>query len=210
MSIEMRMNSVFCTPVAEFDHPDCGELNGSLATFIHQLREKGLGESRASTIRSGWRSKRDLLDYDAPPIRAFRGFVDGCLQSYVKHWSTLDGLASVPQQFSHRYKGWAVILEEGGYQQQHLHSRTDIVGVYCVSVPAPTSGVPDVGGQLTLIDPRPGRLSTRTSWESELVSLDPRPGRLILMPSYVAHRVETLLAPGERVTINFDSIVLSK
>ena len=208
--IERRMRSVFSTLIAEFDHPKGEELNVSLAAFVHEVRDKGPKELRASTIRDGWRSSSELLDYDAPPIHAFRSFVDQCLQAYVMHWANFDHLANVPQQFSHRYKGWAVILEQGGYQQQHVHSRTDLVGVYCVGMPAATPDFPHVGGQLTLIDPRSGRLSTRTSWETDLVMLEPQPGRLFMMPSYVAHRIEPLLAPGERMTINFDTIVLAK
>jgi uncharacterized protein (TIGR02466 family) len=206
----MQMRSIFPTPVGEYDHPDATSLNAGLTEFVHKVRDQGPTESRESAIRSGWRSRSDLLDYDAAPIRAFRSFVDQCLHSFVERWVNFDRLPHVPRRLSHRYKGWAVILEQGAYQQQHVHSRTDLVGVYCVGVPQPTPDFPEVGGQLTLVDPRSGRLSTRTSWETDLVMLEPQPGRLILMPSYIPHRIEPLLAPGERMTINFDTIVLSR
>ena len=74
--------------------------------------------------------------------------------------------------------------------------------------PPARSDADNAGGALTLIDPRTGRLSTRTAWETDLVSLQPVPGRLFLFPSFVAHRVEPVLAPGERVTINFNTTVI--
>jgi hypothetical protein len=209
-SIEMRVRPVFPTLIAEFDHPNPDSLNQRLGSFVQGTRDSGPKENRATTISQGWRSKSDLLDYDVPEIHELRSFFDQCVQSYVRYWAGHDGIAGAPSQFTHRYKGWAVVLDQCGFQHQHVHSRTDLVGVYCVHRPASTPEFPDVGGALTLVDPCTGRLSTQTAWESSIVALQPTPGRLFLLPSYVAHRVETLIAPGERMTINFDTIVLSR
>ena len=206
--IKVHFRPLFPTLVAEIDHPDPGPLNSSLLAFIQQIREELPPEERATTINRGWRSKSNLLEHDVPEIRSLRHFFDQCITTYVGYWAKQHG--SLQPKLAHRYKGWAVVIEEHGYQHQHVHSRTDLVGVYCVQRPEAEIVGSDPGGALTLIDPRTGRQSTRTSWETDLVHLQPVPGRLFLIPSFVAHRVEAVTAPGERITINFDAIVVER
>lgn len=69
-------------------------------------------------------------------------------------------------------------------------------------MPEPPAGVPT--GNLTLIDPRAGRVAARAIWEHAHHSVQPRAGTLLLFPSFVPHRVDQLQAPGERISINFD------
>ena len=205
-SMKVGLRRLFPTLVAEIDHPDPAELNVRLAAFIRRVRDEDPPEKRGSTVHGGWRSTSALLKHDVPEIRAIRAFFDKGIEAYFSSWASEARTPYTSSAFTQRYKGWAVILSEGGYQQQHVHSRMDLVGVYCVERPRSPEG-DSTGGELTLIDPRTGRLSTRAAWETELVSLAPVPGRLFLFPSFVAHRVERVLAPGERVTINFDVIV---
>ncbi len=209
-SINMQIRPVFPTLIAEIDLLDSGPLNSLLLAFIRRIRDEAPQEQRATTINQGWRSKGNLLEYDVPEIRSLRAFFDQSIQSYVNYWVNQSGSSQASRRLMHRYKGWAVVLSEHGYQHQHVHSRTDLVGVYCVQRPGTQTAGSDPGGALTLIDPRTGRLSTRTSWESDLVSLQPVPGRLFLIPSFVAHRVEAVTAPGERITINLDVIVVER
>ena len=207
-STQLQIRSLFPTIVAEIDHPDPEPLNANLLRFIRRVRDEMPPEQRATTISQGWRSKSDLLEHDVPEIRALRQFLDQSIRSYLSYWTNQTGAQQVLARLKHRYKGWAVILSENGYQHQHVHSRTDLTGVYCVDRTIDRNSTDDNGGALTLIDPRIGRLSTRTSWESDLVSLQPVPGRLFLFPSFVPHRVEAVRGRGERVTINFDVLAV--
>jgi uncharacterized protein (TIGR02466 family) len=207
---KVQIRPVFPTFVAEIDHPDPAPLNALLLAYIRRIRDESPPEQRATTIRQGWRSKADLLEHDVPEVRSLRAFLDQSIQLYVNQWVNQSGAPQASRKLTHRYKGWAVILSEHGYQHQHVHSRTDLVGVYCVQRPETQTPGGDPGGALTLIDPCTGRLSTRTSWESDVVSLQPVPGRLILIPSFVAHRVEAVTVPGERITINLDVIVVER
>ena len=207
-SIKVQFRPLFPTLIAEIEHPDPGPLNSRLLAFIRKIRDELPPEERATTINRGWRSKSNLLDHDVPEISSLRAFFDESIATYVNYWAKQFG--SSQRALMHRYKGWAVVIEEHGYQHQHVHSRTDLVGVYCVQRPEAEIVGSDPGGALTLIDPRTGRLSTRTNWETDLVHLQPVPGRLFLIPSFVAHRVEAVTAPGERITINFDAIVVER
>ncbi len=207
---EMRIRSIFPTIFAEIDHPEPEPLNANLLQFIHRIRDEMPSEQRATTICQGWRSRSDLLEHDVPEIQALRKFFDQSIRSYLNYWTSQTGAQQVLPRLKHRYKGWAVILSENGYQHQHVHSRTDLTGVYCVDHATDRDSRDNGGGALTLVDPRTGRLSTRTTWETDLVNLQPIPGRLFLFPSFVAHRVEAVVGRGERVTINIDVLAVER
>ncbi|HEY2739410.1 MAG TPA: putative 2OG-Fe(II) oxygenase [Thermoanaerobaculia bacterium] len=199
---ELKINLWFPTLVGEANFAEARRFNPLLAQSIRDLARRERGEAARTTVNHGWQSKPDFLDTGCPEVQALRGFFNHSLETYLSQWGRIYNNAMAPPAFTYRYQGWAVLLESGGYQHQHVHSRTDFVGVYCVEAPRLDPGSEE--GSLTLLDPRSGRLANRAIWEREREAVRPQPGRLVLFPSFVPHRVDAFHGPGERITINFD------
>jgi uncharacterized protein (TIGR02466 family) len=199
----LRLHALFPTLVGEADHPDAEALNANLVDYVRWRERQEPDRSPLTTVNHGWQSGLDLLDADVPAIHALKRFINHHVELFLAEWGRLMHSASAPSSFRYDYRGWAVILRQGGFQHEHLHSRTNLVGVYYAQVPAVPPGVV-AGGALSLTDPRGGRLATRAMWDVDRIALQPVAGRLLLFPSFLAHRVEQVLAPGERISINFD------
>jgi len=198
----MQIHALFPTLLGEAEHPDAAALNVDLAAYIRHRERSERDRSPLTTVNEGWQSGLDLLEADLPPVQALKAFINPHLDALLQEMGRLTHGAMAPRSFRYSYRGWAVILRPGGFQQEHLHTRTDLVGVYYVEVP-PSQGSPP-GGELVLLDPRAGRRATRPLWELDRFSISPRPGALFLFPSYVPHRVDRVHAQGERISINFD------
>lgn len=198
----LRINLWFPTLVGEADFLEAPRVNPVLAGYIRERAGRERGEAARTTVKRGWQSSPGFLDADRPEIQSLRGFFNRTLEGFLSQWGRLHNNSMAPPAFTFRYQGWAVLLESGGFQHQHVHSRTDFVGVYCVEAPRLEPDTEE--GNLTLLDPRGGRMANRAVWERERESVRPRPGRLVLFPSFVPHRVDPFYGPGERITINFD------
>jgi uncharacterized protein (TIGR02466 family) len=195
----------FPTLVGEADLPDAAAVNRGLAAYVRARARRERGEAERTTVQRGWQSDTRFLDAEVAEVRALRAFVDRTLATFLAEWGRAYHAPGAPRSFAFDYAGWAVLLGSDGFQHQHVHSRTDFIGVYCVEAPLLDPRTDQ--GCLTLVDPRGGRLATRPVWEREREAVRPVPGRLVLFPSFVPHRVEQFHGPGERITINFDVTV---
>jgi uncharacterized protein (TIGR02466 family) len=198
----MRITPLFPTLIAEVRNPESDALNPALAAFVRGREGSERDQSAFTTVRRGWQSGLDLLDAPHPAITALRGFFNTQIEAYLNAWGGTSFTAGAPRGFGYEYTGWAVILRTGGFQHEHVHSRTDMVGVYYVEVPPVPPA--EAGGALTLVDPRAGRVAARSVWEAVQHAVTAEAGKLVLFPSFLPHRVEQLTAPGERISINFD------
>ena len=198
----LQVTAVFPTLIAEARNPAGDAMNRELAALVRERERLDRDHSPFTTVNHGWQSGLDLLDAPLPVIGAFRAWVNGRIEAFLTEWGRASFGAGAPRRFRYEYTGWAVVLRTGGFQHEHVHSKTDLVGVYYVEVPPVPPGTQP--GALTLIDPRAGRVAARSVWESVQHSILPQPGKLVLFPSFVAHRVDQMTAPGERISINFD------
>lgn len=198
----LRISSLFPTLVGEALLPGAAPLNRELAAWLRERERSERDVSPLTTVNEGWQSGLDVLDADLSAVRRLRERIDVQIERFLEAWGQASFAPGAPAAFRYSYVGWAVILRPGGFQHEHVHSKTDLVGVYYVEVPPAAPGA-DVGG-LTLVDPRSSRVASRAVWESAQLTLVPEPGKLVIFPSFVPHRVERVSAPGERISINFD------
>ena len=198
----LYVQSLFPTIVGHADFDSASELNPRIAAYLLACERREEGVARRTTVRHGWQSTLGLLERDVEEMRALKAFFNRSIEGWLAENGRRHLGGSAPTAFSYSYQGWAVILRRGGFQHEHVHTRTDLVGVYCVATPLDQAKRPS--GHLTLMDPRAGRLAARPSWETDRVEIEPVPGRLVLFPSFLPHRVEEVELPGERITINFD------
>ena len=197
----LRTTPLFPTLLGEAEHPAPDALNRDLEEYIRRREASERGVSAFTTVNSGWQSSPDVFHDDVPPLRALRRFIDDQLAAFFEDWGRVS--FGVPQhaRFRFSYAGWAVILRRGGFQHEHVHTKTDVTGIYYVRVPEDETLSP---GDLTLLDPRAGRVASRSIWETAHFSTRPKAGKLVLFPSFLPHRVDQVDAPGERISINFD------
>lgn len=198
----MRLSPMFPTLVGDVVLPDAAALNGELAAWLRDRARTEEDRSPRTTVNVGWQSGLDLLDDPFPPLQALRSFFHAQVAEYLEQAGRCHHAADAPTRFTFDTVGWAVILRPGGFQHEHVHTRTQLVGVYWVEVPEALAD----RGALDLGDPRAGRVYGRSAWELDRVSLLPTAGRLVLFPSFVPHRVHQV-AGGDRISINFDVTV---
>jgi uncharacterized protein (TIGR02466 family) len=198
----LQVTPVFPTLIAESHNPDGEAMNRDLAAFVRERERMDRDQSPFTTVNHGWQSGLDLLDAPLPAVTAFRAWINRQIEAYLNVWGGASFSPGAPRRFRYEYTGWAVILRTGGFQHEHVHSKTDLVGVYYVEVPPPQEGTRP--GALTLLDPRAGRVAARSVWESVQHAVLPEAGKLVMFPSFVPHRVDQLTARGERISINFD------
>jgi uncharacterized protein (TIGR02466 family) len=198
----LQINVLFPTLLGEVHRPDHAALNADLAVYVRERERRDRDFSPFTAVNQGWQSGPDFLDAEIPPIQALKHFINLQIEAFLQEWGRVSFTADMPRSFRYRYAGWAVILRQGGFQHEHVHTKTDLIGVYHVEIPDSPA---DLGtGNLTLIDPRAGRVATRAIWENAQHSVRPCPGTLLLFPSFLPHRVDQMQAPGERISINFD------
>lgn len=202
---ELHTKVLFPTVLGEAQQLDHARLNAGLAAYIRSRARSGCDFSPVTAVNCGWQSGLDFFDVEIQPIQQLKRFINRQIEAFLREWGRVSFGPVAPRAFRYQYTGWAVILRQGGFQHEHVHTRSDLIGVYYVEVPdAPT----DTSiGNLTLIDPRAGRVATRAVWENAHHCLRPCPGMLLLFPSFVPHRVDYIQAPGERISVNFDITV---
>lgn len=197
-----QIRVLFPTLLGEAQLPAPEALNSDLAAYIRGREQRDRDFSAFTTVNHGWQSGLDFFETEIAPVQTLKRFINQQIESFLEEWGRVSFSPTAPRAFRYSYTGWAVILRQGGFQYEHVHTKTDLIGVYYVAVPQAPTNVPT--GCLTLIDPRGGRVASRAIWELAHYSVPPRPGTLLLFPSFVPHRVDQLQAPGERISINFD------
>jgi uncharacterized protein (TIGR02466 family) len=193
---------IFPTLVSVTNLEGCQALNRELATYLRGLESRESDCSKFTTVNNGWQSGLNVLAAGVPGVETLKGFFNQSVESFLREWGRISFNQATPRAFRYNYSTWAVILRQGGFQHEHVHSKSAVVGIYYVETPKGGFGAPV--GTLTLIDPRSGRLANRSMWECVRYSVSPTAGTLILFPSFVSHRVDQVITPGERISINFD------
>ena len=98
---------------------------------------------------------------------------------------------------------WAIINEQGAWNQKHQHSNSDISAAYYVSAH-------ENCGDIVFYDPRPSRVykypiaKSPNKLNATVNSIKPEPGMLVLFPSYLDHSVNPNLSEKKRVVISFN------
>ncbi|MFN6536955.1 MAG: TIGR02466 family protein [Nostoc sp. EkiNYC01] len=198
----LKINVLFPTLVGETEFPDCEALNRDLAAYVRNQEQNGRNYSQFTSVNNGWQSGLNFLNSDFPAIQTLKHFINDQIEIFLREWGKVSFSSSTPSVFQYNHTSWAVILRQGGFQHEHIHTKTDLVGIYYVEVP--TAPATKTSGNLTLIDPRSGRVTSRSNWETAHYSIHPKPGMFLLFPSFLPHRVNQVEVAGERISINLD------
>jgi tetratricopeptide (TPR) repeat protein len=151
------------------------------------------------TLQHGSQTGRNLLTINEPNIAAFRASVESAIRDYISRLG--EGADPVTARKRDRYRFssmWSVLLQDGGYQPNHVHDRGWISSAYFVSVLPNAQRKDQRAGFLKLGEPNRPLANCPPEW-----FVAPMPGQLLLFPSYIWHGTVPFEG-AERLSIAFD------
>ena len=119
------------------------------------------------------------------------------LKKHIHNYmSTRPLLAQIATQKNIQYElsGWAVSLENGGYQKRHIHPEAIVSGVLYIKL----------SDESRSDTQKEGNLSFPTCHCSRMIT--PKEGMVILFPSYLPHETIPLIKDRERICIAFNLV----
>jgi tetratricopeptide (TPR) repeat protein len=168
-------------------------------TARHQFQAEPLDQS----LRSGTQTPRSLLGDPDPRIQAFLR----ALAAPIAEYRQAIGFAA-DHPFGSRNRGpakfagcWSVLLRQGGYHVNHVHTEGWISSAYYVEVPPEVADEDARSGWLKFGEPR-----FRVPGAGPEKFVQPRAGRLVLFPSYLWHGTLPTVSDARRLTVAFDVV----
>ena len=189
------MHLFFSTPIwaSKIDNFDI--VNNEMLSYVLKLKKTDPVGVVKSNFK-GWHSK-DFNLKDKTPINFISAIKKNLNSSIIDMNWDLD-IQSVKISSM-----WAIINEQGAWNQKHQHSNSDISAAYYVSAH-------ENCGDIVFYDPRPSRVykypiaKSPNKLNATVNSIKPEPGMLVLFPSYLDHSVNPNLSMKKRVVISFN------
>lgn len=173
-----------------------GDLAAALKS-VHPYETHPFGQS----VRSGSQLP-NVLDFDLPPIRAFRSAIAGPISQHLEWLGQGEDPVRSRNTGEWEFDGiWSVWLKPGGYHHDHVHPDGWLSSACYIELPP---GV-EAGGQDGWIKfGEPGVVTKpRLGWEH---AVKPSPGTLCLFPSYMWHGTLPFEGDSPRLTIAMDIV----
>lgn len=218
-----RLDLLWATPTMTVEIKNAEELNRRLVSIVLE-QEREIKAKLKSTPVAGLTEgltthwlEYNVLRWDYPEIREFRGIVLSSLRDYF----ALIGDADDPGLKIAGISCWANVLRNGESLSVHHHDPAYVSAHYQVQSGLPveqeasksTAGK-EVGSTVYF---RPGFLDRShggkaagptSPWDSDWrISVPPLTGKLFLFPSYVRHEVRPYMGSSERISVAMDVFV---
>jgi uncharacterized protein (TIGR02466 family) len=103
---------------------------------------------------------------------------------------------------------WINVLEEGGTHTGHIHPNSVISGTLYVDVPEGASAIRFEDPRLAMMMAAPPRKSRAAAHNRNFVYVQPTAGTVLLWESWLRHEVTTNMAPGERISVSFNAVLV--
>jgi uncharacterized protein (TIGR02466 family) len=189
------MHLFFSTPVWASKIDGCDIVNKEMLTYITNLKK----EDPVGVIKSnfkGWHSKNFNLKDTAPSnfISAIKKNLNSSI--FDMNWDLDKQSVKISSM-------WAIINEQGAWNQKHQHSNSDISAAYYVCAH-------ENCGDIVFYDPRPSKVyrhpisKTPNKLNATVNSIQPEAGMLVLFPSYLDHSVNPNLSDKKRIVVSFN------
>ena len=189
------MHLFFSTPIWASKIDDFDKINKEMLSYIVNVKKKDPVGVIKSNFK-GWHSK-DFNLKDETPVKFISAIKKNLNSSIIDMNWDLD-IQSVKISSM-----WAIINEQGAWNQKHQHSNSDISAAYYVNAH-------ESCGDIVFYDPRPSRVykypiaKSPNKLNATVNSIKPEPGMLVLFPSYLDHSVNPNLSDKKRVVISFN------
>ena len=189
------MHLFFSTPVWSSKIIDYEVINKEIKEYIFDLQKKdSKGVTKSNFI--GWHSH----DFDLKD-KALKNFIEAIKKNINVVLSDMNW--DLERQDVKIINMWAIINEEGAFNQKHQHGNSDISAAYYVSAS-------DNCGDIVFYDPRPATVYKHPISKSANIlnatinSIKPEEGLLVLFPSYLEHSVNPNNSDTKRIVISFN------
>ncbi len=189
------MHLFFSTPVWSSKIIDYAVINKEIKEYIFDLQKKdSKGVTKSNFI--GWHSH----DFDLKD-KALKNFIEAIKKNINVVLSDMNW--DLERQDVKIINMWAIINEEGAFNQKHQHGNSDISAAYYVSAS-------DNCGDIVFYDPRPATVYKHPISKSANIlnatinSIKPEEGLLVLFPSYLEHSVNPNNSDTKRIVISFN------
>jgi uncharacterized protein (TIGR02466 family) len=179
--------------------------NAALAELALRLRaaEPGTAKSNAG----GWHSAGNIFERQDPAI----GLLTQHVQAALQEMSILAKQITAPRvEYKATLYGWINVNGPGDYNTPHCHPGGTWSGVYYIRTGTEVPDRPN-SGRIQFVDPRTRcDLGPATALaHTRLVWIKPADGMMLIFPSYLEHFVHPYFGTGERITLAFNSQVLT-
>ena len=189
------MHLFFSTPVWTTKINDYKNINKEMLEYVFDLKKKEpKGIVKSNFI--GWHSNDFDLN-DQPP----KNFIEAIKIDINKALNDMNW--DLSKQHVKINSLWAIINEEGAFNQRHHHGNSDLSAAYYLSAY-------DNCGDIVFYDPRPAPLykhpisKSPNKLNASVNSVKPEEGLLVLFPSYLEHAVNPNYSNEKRIVISFN------
>ena len=192
------MHLFFSTPVWASTIDNAEEVNKDILEYILDLQKKdpkGIVKSNFS----GWHSNDFDLKDKAPKnfVQSIKKNINNALKDM--NWD-------LDKQNVKINSLWAIINDQGAFNQRHHHGNSDLSAAYYVSAY-------ENCGDIVFYDPRPAPVykhpiaKAPNILNASVNSVKPKDGLLVLFPSYLEHSVNPNLSNQKRIVISFNIVL---
>ena len=189
------MHLFFSTPVWTSKINDYKNVNNEILNYIFDLQKKNPEGITKSNFK-GWHSSDFDLNDEIPKkfIQTIKTDINTALNDM--NWDLKKQSVKINSL-------WAIINEEGAFNQRHHHGNSDLSAAYYVSAY-------ENCGDIVFYDPRPAPVYKHPISKSPNIlnasinSIKPEEGLLVLFPSYLEHSVKPNFSKQKRVVISFN------
>tara|TARA_B100001559_G_C16441602_1_gene594700 strand:- start:777 stop:1364 length:588 start_codon:yes stop_codon:yes gene_type:complete len=189
------MHLFFSTPVWASQIENYNKVNKDILNYILNLQKKDPTGIVKSNFH-GWHSHDFNLNDEAP-----KNFIKAVEQNINKALNDMDW--DLNKQDVKISSIWAIINEQGAFNQKHHHGNSDLSAAYYVSAH-------EKCGDIVFYDPRPAPVYKHPKSKSPNIlnasvnSIKPKEGLLVLFPSYLEHSVQPNMSGEKRIVISFN------
>jgi uncharacterized protein (TIGR02466 family) len=191
--------------------PDATSLNADLRQVIDARRAVDPGVRKSNW--NGWQSNMDMLDWGGPSAHHLA-------EHFLKLCDNFTAMpATAAPQFLWSVEMWANVSGRGAANEAHVHPGSVWSAVYYVEDGYGGASGADLGGELTLYDPRmpfvrmlPFDLRYRgadgRAAESQ-TAVRPVTGQLVMFPPWLFHSVHPYYGEGDRTSIAMNATAIA-
>ena len=204
---DIRIETLFATPLALVEHADSAALNDALEALFLSRETPEYQNPRPSHIPQPetFESRFDLFRWPDPPVRELREFVLGSVLNLVRELNRYTDAEAAGLTLKN--DTWFHITRRGGSFVAHSHPMASWSAVYCVrggeEVPSRRdSGVLrflDMRGTNAFLDAGNARLEP--PFNSGHFSIKLKPGQLVIFPAHAVHEVAPFFGSDTRITV---------
>jgi len=197
MNIVSQQKDLFATRIWSYDLSVLRQYHAEWIDYFLALRAENPGMERRS-VRSGWKTPYQPFDR-YPPLAPLAQVARACFDHAFKDLA----FEVPPHRSPYGLEAAINLTDPGGYNVQHGHEGTFLAASYYLKVP-------ENGGDITFMDPRPAaRYSpgdARNSLGSSHTTVAAKEATLLVFPGWLEHRVEENQSGEPRMAVVINAL----